>query len=100
MISKRKIKKFSKFFKKLPETLARNAFSTFLGLLLIALIFGAFIFYQYSILTETAIEIGEEEKPLKFEKKTYQTILEEWQTRNERFLEAETKEYPNPFKID
>jgi hypothetical protein len=94
---KRKFKRISRLFKRLPEALARNAFSTFLGLLLIALIFGAFVFWQYSILAKSSVEIGEEEKPLEFEKRIYQAVLREWQDRNERFSEAGTEEYLNPF---
>jgi hypothetical protein len=97
---KRKSKRIAGFFKRLPWVLARNAFSTFLGLLLIALIFGVFIFWQYNILARSPVEIGEEEKPLEFEKKTCQAVLEEWQNRNERFLEAGTEEYLNPFWVD
>ncbi len=93
-----KLKKVKEIFKRLPKTLGKNIFLTFLGLLLISLIFSGFIFYKYNILVE-----GEKpeitEQSLKFKENIYQTILNEWQKRNERFSGADLKEYSDPFKI-
>jgi hypothetical protein len=94
-----KFKKIKEIFKELPRILGEKAFLTFLSFLLLTLILGAFIFYQYSILVKKEKpEVTEEY--LKFREKTYQTILNEWQKRNEKFLEIDLKEYPDPFKID
>jgi len=98
-IPKLKLKKIKDFLTKLPRTLGERAFLTFLGLLLIALIFGGLIFYKYSILVEKA-EPEISEIPLKFKEKTYQDVLKIWQEKEKRFEEADLKEYPNPFRID
>lgn len=100
-LKKIKLKKIKNFLKSLPRTLGENAFLTFLGLLFVSLILGAFIFYQYSFLIgkEPPTKIGEgAEKPLKFKEKTYQNILKIWQEKEERFKETDLKEYSNPFK--
>ena len=91
-----KLNKIQNIFKKLPKNLAQNPFLAFLGFLTLALMLGAIIFYQYSILADRKIpEITEQ--PLKFQEKTYQTILTEWQKRSQNLLGIDTEEYSNPF---
>lgn len=87
------------FFKKLPITLAKKAFLTFLGLFTLSLILGAIIFYQYNILAKK-IEPEAPEKPFRFESKTYQSILGIWQEKEQRFKETDSKQYPNLFKTE
>ena len=97
LVKRIKLNKIKNFLKKLPRNLGKNSFSTLLGLLLLSLILGALVFYQYSILAgREKPEVVEE--PLQFEEKTYQIIFDEWQKRTERFSEAELKEYPDPFR--
>lgn len=96
LVKRIKLNKIESFLKKLPRNLGENSLFTLLGLLLLSLILGIFVFYQYIILAER--ETPEViEKPLRFEEKTHQTILNEWRERTERFLEADLEEYPNPF---
>ena len=84
---------------KLLRILADKAFLVSLGLLAFALIFGGLIFYQYAILApKTEPPLSEE--PFQFQEKTYRKVLEIWQEREERFEQAGSKEYPNPFNID
>lgn len=97
-IPKVKTKKIKDFLKKLLETLGVFAFFTFLVLLAFSLVLGAFIFYKYSFLVEKA-RIEDLEKPLQFKEKTYQKLLEVWQEREERFEEADFKQYSNPFQF-
>jgi len=100
-IPKFKTEKIKQFFKKLPRTLGERSFLTFLGFLLIALILGGLIFYKYSFLVEKEppTKIGEGvEKPLKFNEKNYQEVLEIWQEKEKRFEEVNLKEYPNLFR--
>jgi TRAP-type C4-dicarboxylate transport system permease small subunit len=97
-IRKIKLGKIKRFFKKLPRILAERAFLTFLGLLLIASILGAAIFYQYYISVQIPPEISKEEDILKFETATYQNILNEWKERNEKVSQLNQKEYPDPFE--
>ena len=95
-ISKFKTKKIQEFLKKLPKALVENSFLTFLELLLIALIIGGIVFYQYSILAKKSpAEISE--KSFQFQEKTYQQVLKNWQEKEKRFKESDLKEYPNPF---
>jgi len=96
-IPKIKTKKTKEFFQKLPRILGENAFLIFLGLLIIALILGGFIFYKYSILV-AKMEPQVIEKPLQFKEKTYQAVLKFWQEKEKRFKEVDFKEYPNPFR--
>lgn len=94
-----KIKKIKEFLKKLPRTLGEKAFFVFLGLLLIALIFGGIIFYQYNVLAKRA-EVQIIEKPIQFQEKAYQDILKIWQEREKRFQATDFKTYPDPFRVD
>lgn len=88
--------KIKNFLQRLLRTLGERAFLTFLGLLLLALILGGIIFYQYNILVKkTEVQIIEE--PLQFQEKTYQEILKIWQEREKKFQEADLKIYPDPF---
>lgn len=96
-ILKLKFKREKEFLKKLPRILGEQAFLTFLALLFLALIFGGFLFYKYSILAEKA-EPEIPEKPLEFQEKTYQEVLKIWQDRQKKFEETEFKIYPDPFK--
>lgn len=84
------------FFKKQLRVLAEHPFLASLALILVALIFGGFVFYKYSFLVEKK---GAEilEKPLFFDEATFREILKIWQERQKKFEEAESKEYPNPF---
>ena len=54
------------------------------------------MFYKYYILAKR-VEPEIKEASLQFKEDLYQTILSEWQEREIRFREAETKEYPDPF---
>lgn len=96
IISRIELKKIQSFFIKLPKALVKNMFLSYLGFLLISFIIGFVIFYYYSLSAEQSFEISEDEL-LKFDRDTYQKVLFEWQKRNERFSQIETKEYPNPF---
>ena len=96
-IPRLKIKETRQFLKKLPRTLGEKSFLTFLGLLLIALIFSGFIFYKYSFLAEKG-KLEVLEKPLEFNEKVYQDILKIWQEKEKKFEEANFKKYPDPFQ--
>ena len=91
-----KLKRIKDFVKKLPKRLAEKAFSTFLGLFVLSLIFGSFIFYKYSVDQKTElIEDGKIE--LKFKSETYQKILQAWKNNEEQFEKIDTKQYYNLF---
>jgi len=90
-------KKIGGFLKKLPKVLGEKAFLTYLGLLVLALILGGFIFYQYNILAKKN-EVQVTEKLLGFEKEVYDKVLKIWQEKEENFEGADFKEYPNLFR--
>lgn len=94
-----KVQRIKEFLKRLLLVLGEKAFLTFLGLLLIALIFGAIIYYQYSALTKRA-EVQVVEELLQFQEKAYQNVLKIWQEREKKFEEAGLKEHPDLFRID
>lgn len=91
-----KLKQIKAFVKKLPKKLAGKAFSTFLGLFVLSLIFGGFIFYKYSI-NHKPEPIEDGKIGLKFKSETYQKILQVWQNKEEQFEKIDTKEYFNLF---
>ncbi len=78
--SKIKTKKIKESLKRLFSTLGEKAFLTFLGLLFVALIFGAIIYYRYNTLANRA-EVQITKEPLQFQKKTYENVLKIWQER-------------------
>lgn len=86
------------FLKKLPRFLAINAFLVSLGLILLALIISGFIFYKYSFLVSQR-EPGNSEKPVYFQEKIFRDISKIWEARKKRFEEADSKEYPDLFKL-
>jgi len=91
-----RIKKIKEFFKKMFWKIGENPFPTFFILIILAIIFGCLIFYQYSFLAgKKEPQIIEE--PLQFKEDLYQKILAEWQSRQKKFQEAELKEYRNLF---
>jgi len=96
-LKKIQLKKFVTFLKKLPRILGERAFLTFWGLVILALIFGAIVFYKYNFLTKKS-EPQIPESSLKFKEKIYEDVLKIWQEKEERFEGADLKEYPNPFK--
>ncbi len=91
-----KLRKIGSFFKKLPRVLGENSFLTFLGLLFVSLVLGALVFYKFSF------SVGKEkpeitEASFRFQEKTYQAVLDEWQKRDQRLSEINLKLYPDPF---
>jgi len=97
-LKKFKLKEVMVFFQKLPFILGKNAFLTFLGLFILALIFASFIFYtNYILRKDIDLDIIQEE--FKFDSQTYQEVLEVWQEKDQRFKETDSKNYPNPFVL-
>ncbi|KPJ73654.1 hypothetical protein AMJ48_00385 [Parcubacteria bacterium DG_74_1] len=94
-----KIRKTEGFLKRLLLNLGERAFLIFLGLLVIALIFGAIIYYQYNILAKRE-ETQAIKEPFHFQEKTYQNISRTWQEREKKFEEADSKEYSNLFRVN
>lgn len=96
-ISKLELNKIKEVLIKLPRFLTKYAFLTFLGLFIIALLIGSFVFWKYNILVKKTV-FQSTEKPLQFEEKTYQEVSKIWQERERKFKEANLKEYSS-FRI-
>lgn len=97
-VTKIKVKEIADFFKKLPFILGKNAFLSFLGLFILAILFASFIFYTNYIAIKN-IESDIIQQEFKFESESYQEILQIWQERENRLKETDFKSYPNPFVL-
>jgi len=92
------IKKPKNFLKSLPKILAKHSFLTFLGLLFVTFIFTGIIFYQNIISAEKITEDETLKISTRFEEKTYQKVLEQWQKRKEKFEKVDSEQYLDPFQ--
>lgn len=93
-----KIKQLKESLKKIFWKIGENPLPAFCILIIVALIFGGLVFYQYSFLAEKK-EPQIVERPLQFKEPLFQKILEEWQVRQKKFEEAEFKEYRDLFRV-
>ena len=82
---------------KIARRLAENSSLTFFILLIIILVLSGLVYYQYVISVQSSL-MTIKPKPLETQEKTYQKILDEWTKRNEIFLQADFKEYPDLFQ--
>ena len=94
----KKIQRLKEFLGKIFWKMGENPLSTFFIFLILALIFGGLIFYQYSLLAEKK-EPQIIERPIQFKEELYQKILEEWEIRQKNFDQAEQKEHRDLFQI-
>ncbi|PIR71898.1 MAG: hypothetical protein COU42_03105 [Candidatus Nealsonbacteria bacterium CG10_big_fil_rev_8_21_14_0_10_36_24] len=92
-----KTKKAKNFLGKLPWFLAEHAFLTCLVLFFVSLIFGTLLFYKYNILAQR-VKPGELSQSFLLKEDVYQEVLNVWQKEEEKFQEADFREYPNPFQ--
>jgi hypothetical protein len=97
-LEKTEFNKIKELSKKWLFALAENPFLTSLALILISLIIGSFIFYQYSILVEET-NVAAPNKSLVLEEKSLKNVLEIWQARQKKFEAAGSNQYPNPFQL-
>jgi len=95
--SQLKPNKIKEFLLKICTLAAERLFLSSLVLMFISLLFGLAIFYKYNILPQK-LEPELETEVIKFQEDIYQKILETWESRGEKFEEARTKEYTDPFK--
>ena len=92
----RKIKRIRIPLKKTFIKIAEKAFLSFLGLLVVILVFSALLFYKYSFLAEKSQpEIIA--KPAQINENLLEEILSELNEREKKFKEADFKQYSNPF---
>ncbi|MBI2054266.1 MAG: hypothetical protein HYT36_02950 [Candidatus Staskawiczbacteria bacterium] len=82
--------------KKIPWIFGLRAFWIILLLVFASSMFGLFLFYKYAVLVERE-EITIAGGSLKFKNNIYQKVLEQWQLKEDKFMELKTEEYQNPF---
>lgn len=92
-----KLKGVKVFLKKVVLFLGQYAFLTFLILFLLSLVFSGLIFQKYSIAAKKA-EPKLDQKQSQFNQSGYKNILKIWQEKEKKLIEADSKQYPNPFK--
>ena len=85
--------------KKVPIFIARHSFEFILGALLLSLVIGIVIFYQYNILTQ---KVGTENlrQSCFLEEETYKDISDIWQKHEKIIEDSATKSYRNLFSIN
>jgi len=91
-----KLNQIKNILKKLPWVLGKHPFLVFLLLTTLSLGWGVFLFYKYSFLAEK-MEPEMPKREVQFTEELHQKILKEWEKREKRFKEADTKNYPNLF---
>ena len=94
-IAKINFKKGKEFIFEIPRRMSERVFLAFLCFVGLAFIISGIVFYKYKATLVAPVESGEEQ--LKFDQKNYQRVLNEWQKRNERFKNAASKQYLDPF---
>ncbi len=90
---------YIKKLKKTPWTLGKNAFLSILIFILIDMLIGGFLFYKYVLLIDVK-EPDTTSASDKFDEKTYQSVLKEWEKRKNILIDlsALDKNYTDPFK--
>ena len=83
--------------KRIPWVIGIHAFQCILILILVELMLGGLLFYQYIFLPKNSDpEIATYAD--KFGERTYQSILKEWKERESFFENIKQENYPDPFK--
>ena len=94
---KLKLNKIKDFLNKIMRKLAEHSFMTFFIFFIISIALGALIFFQYSVLTGSAVEKKGEQKTFQQEANAYKNIKDEWARKKEIFSRTEKQQYSNPF---
>lgn len=91
-----KSKKLKLLLKRTPRFLVRRAFCLFLFLVSLGLIWGLFIFYQYTFPSKKEIILRD--KQFEIDTSLLNSVLEEIEQRQKEFQRIEEKQYSDPFK--
>jgi hypothetical protein len=83
--------------KNIPWFLGTHAFSVVLVLVLLSILLGAFLFYEYVSLAEITFP-ETYAVASKFQEKSYQAVLNEWQKRDNIFLNPIEENLADPFQ--
>ena len=85
-----------KSFKKVVWFLGERAFTSFIIFVFLALFAGGAIFYYYGFLIVTEEPIIAI-KTIELDENLYQSFLDNYTERKQKFIEADFKTYSNPF---
>ncbi len=91
------IKKLKDKLGKFSTVLAERDFLTFFGLFIISLLFGSLLFYKYIFLVERT-EPKKTGTAIQIDAQKYEKVLKIREDKEKKFQEADSKQYPNPFK--
>lgn len=91
-----KAKKVKKIFTKIPWLVAEHSFLACLLLFLLALLLGWFLVYKYIILIQET-EFEEQDHSFLLKEDVYKEVLEKWKREEQKFNQADSKEFFNPF---
>ncbi|MEA3344146.1 MAG: hypothetical protein U9Q16_00460 [Patescibacteria group bacterium] len=92
-----KLSKIKNFIEQFLLIVAKNIFSCCLFFLLLSVLLSGLIFYKY-VINPQKISLDATEDPFLIEEEMYQNILEKWQIKEKKFIEAGLKEYSDPFE--
>ncbi|MEK7664376.1 MAG: hypothetical protein AAB340_03000 [Patescibacteria group bacterium] len=82
--------------KKVLWFLARDVFLIILILILLTIVFGELLFYNYVLSVEIK-ELNVDSNVIRFQKNTYKSVVEEWARRENIFNNPSDINYRNPF---
>ncbi|OGZ63903.1 MAG: hypothetical protein A3A98_01285 [Candidatus Staskawiczbacteria bacterium RIFCSPLOWO2_01_FULL_40_39] len=83
--------------KKIPWILGYNAFFFMLIFILLDLIFGEILLYNYIV----SVNLKDHKftyTPAKFHEETYQSVVNKWQAREDIFKNSDQENYRDPFQ--
>jgi len=83
-------------FKKILQAVGKYAFLFILIFVLLGIVFGEFLFYRYVLLLKIKEPIIIS-SPTKFRDDVYQSVLKEWQIRENIFNDLPQENYSDPF---
>ena len=83
--------------KKIPFTIGRDAFLFILIFILIDILFGEFLFYQYVFLVESKKQEIDSGRMI-FKESTYDSVLGQWKIREDIFNDASKQNHQDPFQ--
>lgn len=93
---KKKLIKTKDFLRKLPLNLARYPFWSCILLFILAIVFGLAVFYKtYFFILKTKPE--EFQKSSVIQEQTYESVLDIWEKQEIKTIEADLKNYIDPF---
>lgn len=94
-IKKINLQKTRRFLEKLPVKAANNIFRSFLVLLSLSLLLGAFVLWRFYF-SSTKEEVAPSHS-FKFDDRSYQQVLTTWEEKEESLKETDSKQYPDLF---